>query len=290
MVENLHGQVPIGRELTQLGLDGIVRQAGKGFGVWLTEAEKNLGGIKQEWVSSVAALARKGRKVRFADAGCGNGNAAIPFIREFAQLRYGVEAQLIDLQPTAITEARENIAHSRLPQSVLVGLRVGDVTDLPFASASQDGIISESVLGWLGAKENIDAALRSFTRVLTPGGYAYLNVMTPYNRSCLVNIGNKSTEERLSEVQETLDIHPDEPYLFHNPKYTDEFGQPRPVLYLTEPALSRMLASVGLTVVQSEYVRNKKLSNGLNDIDPLTASYKFPENLSVIARKINHQL
>jgi len=285
MVENSRRQVTIGTELSRLGLDGTVTQASKGFGVWLKEAEQNLGGIKLEWTSSVAALARRRRKVRFTDAGCGNGNAAIPFIREFAKHGYSVEARLIDLQSTAITEARNNISQANLPESVLVSLQVGDVTDLPVPDASQDGIVSESVLGWLGEKENIDAALRNVVRALVPGGYLYMNVMTPYNRSCLVNIGNKNTEERLSEVQEVLHDHPDEPYLFQSPKYTDELGQSRPVMYLTELALSRMLVSAGLTVVKSEYVRNKRLSNGLYDIDPITGADKFPENLSLIARK-----
>jgi len=140
-------------------------------------------------------------------------------------------------------------------------------------------------LSWLGTKANIEAVLRDFARVLVPDGYAFLTTITPYSRSNLVDIEGKIPAQRLQEVQALIDDRPEEPYIFLNPKYRDEHGQPRSMVYFTEQALHKMITSVGLRVVKSVLVKNKIFPNGFNEIDQETSAYKYPENLNVIVQK-----
>lgn len=285
MAEKPLPQSVIGKELEQLGLTGIVKEAGEGFGCWRKEVAERLNPIRREWLSHLDKLVGQSGVIHLTDAGCGNGNAVIPFLRTFAEKGHPAEAYLIDILAPAITEARQNISQAHLPHSITVTFQRGDVTNLPLPDASQEGILNNSVLGWLGTKENVEAALRNFARVLVPDGYMFLSTMTPYNTSNLINISEQSFQQRLQEVQAVINDQPEEPYIFSNTKYRDGHGQPRPVVYFTELALGKMIASAGLTVVKSELVKNTRFPNELNERDPNTNAYKYPENLNVIVQK-----
>ena len=108
------------------------------------------------------------------DAGCGTGQFAIAF----ATLGCTVTAQ--DLAPGMVDRAR---VHAR-DRGVGITFRTGDVTTLPDLAASFDAIHARVLLQFV---PDPPAALRSFRRVLNPGGRIFVSVpgsLSPiYNRS-----------------------------------------------------------------------------------------------------------
>ncbi len=104
-----------------------------------------------------------GKKI--LDAGCGTGRTA-----EYLADHFSGSVTAVDAHPMMIKKAK-----ARLPQENSdVTILQADVTALPFADASFDTVLSESVVIFT----NGAAALREFNRVLKPGGKVFLNEMT----------------------------------------------------------------------------------------------------------------
>ncbi|WP_379967919.1 class I SAM-dependent methyltransferase [Ectobacillus sp. sgz5001026] len=92
------------------------------------------------------------------DAGCGTGRTAINIAN-----KYGCHTVAIDLNPTMIAKAKQNI----LRECATISLLQGTVEALPFNSGTFDVVLSESVIAFTNVQQTI-AELR---RVLRPGGY-----------------------------------------------------------------------------------------------------------------------
>ena len=103
----------------------------------------------------------KGSSQQVLEAGCGTGH----FARELEQ-RYGWSVTALDLGFEGLDYAR-GYQLKRLVQ--------GDITALPFADASFDGLVSMDVVVHLRRGEE-SRALREFRRVLKPGGLLALRV------------------------------------------------------------------------------------------------------------------
>jgi ubiquinone/menaquinone biosynthesis C-methylase UbiE len=97
---------------------------------------------------------------RLLEVGCGNGSTAISLARDF-----GCRVDGIDLDESAIHEARQNLAREEL--SDRVALATGDVRKLPFPAGRYDLVLCESVISTVWQKA---AAIREVQRVLKPGG------------------------------------------------------------------------------------------------------------------------
>ncbi|MEH3089869.1 MAG: methyltransferase domain-containing protein [Microbacterium arborescens] len=94
---------------------------------------------------------------RVVDAGCGAGR----MIGAMADARPDLSATGVDLSPRMIAEARR-----RLPEAHLA---VGDLADLPVASATADGVLAwYSIIHTPGS--DLGAIAAEVARVLRPGG------------------------------------------------------------------------------------------------------------------------
>lgn len=107
----------------------------------------------------LAPVVRTGGEV--LDAGCGTGGLILRLRERHPEWRYAG----IDFMPLACELARQRCG----PQ---VDVRVASVTELPFADASFDAVVSADVVCQV---ENPETAAREFFRVLRPGGVVVLN-------------------------------------------------------------------------------------------------------------------
>jgi ubiquinone/menaquinone biosynthesis C-methylase UbiE len=105
---------------------------------------------------------------RVLEVGCGSGYTACT-----AAKQYQASVVAADLEPHLLARARERARSMRVADSL--ALARADARRLPFADASFDGIICESVLAFL---EDKAAAVKEFHRVLTPGGLLVNNEVT----------------------------------------------------------------------------------------------------------------
>lgn len=250
------------------------------MGAWRKEVklDEDFKPIQQEWVDSVAVLVGQGKPVSIVDAGSGNGKKIIPYVALLARRGHAITAHLLDISPEAIRRVQEEtLIQAQLSRSVTVDAQIGDVVAMPYESASQHGLFSESVLPWLGSEEKVREALAEFQRVLMKGGYAYIEVMSPFNNTSLNGIPGKIREQRVQEVEVALSMNPQKPYVFRHPVFRDELGNPRIIAYLGLPALDTMITSAGLRVLKADPYKNEAFPNGLGT--------NYPENIRVLAQK-----
>ncbi len=107
----------------------------------------------------LAPVVRTGGEV--LDAGCGTGGLILRLRERHPEWRYAG----IDFMPLACELARQRCG----PQ---VDVRVASVTELPFADASFDAVVSADVVCQV---DNPEKAAQEFFRVLRPGGVVVLN-------------------------------------------------------------------------------------------------------------------
>ena len=143
----------------------------------------NVGADVYDWFTAQAAWrascgrlavhlpATPGRTPRVADLGCGPGVSTI----ELARLRPDGLVVGVDVAPRMLARAGRRLAAARRPGRV--GWVLGDVTRLPFASESLDGLTGHSFLYLLPDRP---AALAEMLRVLRMGGRLVL--MEPSSR------------------------------------------------------------------------------------------------------------
>jgi arsenite methyltransferase len=105
---------------------------------------------------------------RILEVGCGSGYTACTAAKQHEPLVVAV-----DLESHLLGRARERARSMRVGESV--ALIQADARRLPFADASFDGVVCESVLAFL---EDKASALKEFHRVLTPGGFLANNEVT----------------------------------------------------------------------------------------------------------------
>lgn len=115
-------------------------------------------GLYRRLAKDVAAVVPRGAKV--LDIGTGPG----VLLAELARRRPDLELTGVDLSPDMVAAAARNVG----PQATV---KVGDVTALPFDDGSFDVIVSSfSSHHW----DHPEAAAPELTRVLRPGGHAYI--------------------------------------------------------------------------------------------------------------------
>lgn len=105
---------------------------------------------------------------RILDVGCGSGYTACTTAKQHQAFVVGV-----DLESHLLARARERARSMRVADSITVAR--ADARRLPFADASFDGVICESVLAFL---EDKASAVKEFHRVLKPGGFLANNEVT----------------------------------------------------------------------------------------------------------------
>lgn len=103
-----------------------------------------------------------GEKGHVLDAGCGTGGMILRLQQEEPQWTWAG----IDFMPIACELARKRLGPG-------VDIRVASITELPFADASFDAVVSADVVCQV---DNPEVAAREFFRVLRPGGVAIINV------------------------------------------------------------------------------------------------------------------
>ena len=117
----------------------------------------------------VGALALRGDE-QVLDAGCGRGLALIACAKKL------VTGKAIGIDLWAAKDLSNNNPEATMANAVAEGVagrvevKTGDITNLPFADASFDAIISMTVIHNIPSREGRDQAVRELVRVLKPGG------------------------------------------------------------------------------------------------------------------------
>ena len=112
---------------------------------------------------------------RVLEVGCGAGTDLIRFAR------HGAIATGVDVAPSSIALARQNVRHERLAASLLVA----DGEALPFSNDAFDLVYAHGVVQYTSDDR---ALVRECRRVLKPGGMAVFQV---YNRRSWLNAMSK---------------------------------------------------------------------------------------------------
>jgi SAM-dependent methyltransferase len=112
-------------------------------------------------------LERAGRK-RVLDIGCGSGRHVVYLAAR------GFAVTGLDIAPEAIEACREGLAEARLTATIVEG----EMTDLPFADGSFDGIVASHVIHHCQLA-SLRRILDHVTRCLTPGGLLFWSTPTP---------------------------------------------------------------------------------------------------------------
>jgi ubiquinone/menaquinone biosynthesis C-methylase UbiE len=110
------------------------------------------------------ALPRAGR---ILDLACGSAQ----FLCELAAMRPELTFIGIDLSESMLALAENAVRKRGLTN---VTFRRGDITRLPFANASIDGVVSTVALHHLPTREHLSACFRDVARVLRPDGALFL--------------------------------------------------------------------------------------------------------------------
>lgn len=140
---------------------------------WLARVRASWDGRAARWDESATADAASSDRLRdvertiaalklqpgdrLLDAGCGSGQWAIAFAER------GMQVTAIDLSPEMICRARAHAA----ARGVVVTWLVGDLQHLPASIAVYQAIHARVVLQFV---PDVGAALRTFRRILRPGG------------------------------------------------------------------------------------------------------------------------
>ncbi len=103
------------------------------------------------------------------DVGCGFGNNLLPFLLKGLTC-YGTE----------VTEEISKIAEAVLyDRGFKVTIKIGSNRKLPFEDGLFDIVISSGVIHYEGRKEQIEEALREYSRVLKPKGVLFISTTGP---------------------------------------------------------------------------------------------------------------
>lgn len=120
------------------------------------------------------------------DAGCGTGLTAAYLAGE-----YGCRVTALDNDQMMLAKAKERFTSLKLPTNT----KLGSTEDLPFAAASFDMVIAESVIIFT----NIVKTIAEFKRVLKPAGLLYAVEMVLEEKQL--------TEQEEKEVKQFYGVH-----------------------------------------------------------------------------------
>lgn len=118
--------------------------------------------VRRELQRRVPPAAGAGERFAALDAGCGTGGMILRLRGQEPAWQWSG----IDFMPIACELARQRCGPG-------TDIRVASITELPFADASFDAVVSADVVCQV---ENPETAAREFFRVLRPGGLAVVNV------------------------------------------------------------------------------------------------------------------
>lgn len=127
---------------------------------------KHVGGSRA--TERLVEICQVGHESRVLVVGCGVGTTAC----HLAQ-KYGCAVTGIDLSADMVKRATQRAERKALNK--LTSFQVADAQDLPFANATFDAVLCESVNAFIPDKEK---ALREYVRVSRPGGYTGFNEVT----------------------------------------------------------------------------------------------------------------
>ena len=127
---------------------------------------KHMGGSRA--TDMLAEICNIGPESRVLVVGCGVGATSCHLAR-----KYGCTVTGIDLSADMVKRATQRAERKALNK--LTSFQVADAQDLPFANATFDAVLCESVNAFIPDKEK---ALREYVRVSRPGGYTGFNEVT----------------------------------------------------------------------------------------------------------------
>lgn len=182
------------------------------------------------------AGSRPRAQLHFLEMGCGAGANLVWLARQ------GLRVSGIDVSPTALALAREQLAQAGCAQRV-GELREAPAGQVPFADASFDGIVEACVFQHLPRPERL-AAFGEIKRLLKPGG-----VFVGY----LLDVGHTVFEQQQAQQL------PDDPG-------TLDLREGRSPLYLTNLGLCHFFRREEL----------RELLDGFAVVDPGLATYELP--------------
>ncbi|MFW6125749.1 MAG: class I SAM-dependent methyltransferase [Chloroflexota bacterium] len=122
----------------------------------------------QEATDRLARLCHVDRHTRVLVVGCGVGVTPRYLVR-----RYGCRVVAIDISEKMVERSKERAKREDVDGGVAFG--VADAQALPFADATFDAVMCESVNAFI---EDKAAALAEYVRVTKPGGYVGINEVT----------------------------------------------------------------------------------------------------------------
>jgi SAM-dependent methyltransferase len=124
---------------------------------------KHLGGFAT--TQELVALCHVTADTYVLDVGCGVGATTCHLARA-----YGCRVVGVDLRPSMIARANERARREKVEDRV--EFRVADAQELPFADATFDAVLCESVATFIEDKARV---IGEYARVTAPGGYVGLN-------------------------------------------------------------------------------------------------------------------
>ena len=142
----------------------------------------------EDFLASVEELARAhglvGRRV--LDVGCGTGKSSAPLLAR------GYDVSACDISPAMVARARERLGGD--PERVFVA----DMRALPPGGDFDLVTCLDDALNYLLSEDDLDAALRSFARVLRPGGLA------AFDANSLATYRSVFTREEVAASDDTI--------------------------------------------------------------------------------------
>jgi tellurite methyltransferase len=138
--------------------------------VWKTADGLAAWSAVDPWVAATVDLLRERGARRVLDLACGTGRHALHLARA------GFECRALDASRTAIEVARRAAADERLA----VDLRVGSMTDLPYADGEFDYVLAYNAI-YHGDPDVVRATVRQIHRVLRPDGLYQVTMLSRRN-------------------------------------------------------------------------------------------------------------
>jgi ubiquinone/menaquinone biosynthesis C-methylase UbiE len=265
----------VSTDLTRLGKQAKYTPAGEAaFGVYPKEIEATVDYDKM-WANAVSERVGKGNRAHILDVGCGNGRRTAALIQELIQKGHPVTAHLRDIQQSELAEAERFIKEKIEADDLVIATKQEDASMIALPDDSIEGVIAQSVLPWIDAK-NTSQAVRQIRRILKKDGVSLISVMTPFNRVGIYNTVDvpEADMARRDEILNDISAEGaerDSAYIVHNTKYGKDIS------LFTMKAITKLILDSGLKIEQIEAFRNPQFSNGFGD--------EFPENIRLIARK-----